>query len=1390
LPANQSFHNPASAYAGSTPQQTTAVMPPTSGAGLLVSSFSQQRLWFLAQMQGASEAYHMPLAFELRGPLDRDALTRALDRLVDRHEALRTRLIAAAGEAFQRVDPPGKGFALRVDDLAGRPDAESRFAALQQEEATAPFDLARGPLFRGRLVVLAADRHVLLVTAHHVMSDGWSTGVLTRELGELYAAFREGKDDPLPPLPVQYADYAAWQRQWLSEGAAARQAAYWSDALADAPALLDLPTDRPRPAEQDYRGGQLRLEFDAELTAALKALSRRNGSTLFMTLLAGWALVLSRSSGQTDVVIGTPTANRSRTELEGLIGFFVNTLALRMDLSGDPTVAELLKRVRGVTLSALTHQDLPFEQVVELVNPARSLAHTPLFQVMFAWQNTEGGELGLPGLDVAPLNPPYTAAKFDLALSLAEDSDRIVGTLDYAGALFDTETVERHCRQLRRVLTQMAAEPQRRVASLELLSGQERVQLLDGWNDSAREVSAGCFPALFEEQVRRSPEAVAVEFGPLSSSYAELNARANRLARHLVKLGVGPERVVAVALPRSVQWLVAILAVMKAGGAYLPVDPDYPAERIAYMLDDARPVCVLTDPATAPTLPDTIEPLVLEETGAGTTRAAGTSGTDGTAGAAGPSRTIGTPAFSRTSGTSGTRWSAGTAGTTATADAADPAHTTDATDLTDADRSAPLQPGSPAYVIYTSGSTGRPKGVVVTHAGIAGLSAAQVERLGVTPDSRVLQFASPSFDAATWEVCMALLSGARLVMAPADELLPGEELAGVVRRHAVTHATLPPAALAVLPGDALPDGMTLVVAGEACPPALVGHWSTGRRMINAYGPTETTVCATMSAPLSEAVTPPIGTPMVNTRVYVLDARLQPVPPGVRGELYVAGAGLARGYLGRPGLTAERFVADPYGPPGTRMYRTGDLARWHADGQLEFVGRVDHQVKVRGFRVELGEIEAALLDQPGVLEAAVLAERDRDGETRLVAGVGRGEAAPRPASEYRAALARRLPGCMIPELFVELPRLPQTANGKLDREALLERTRAGGPALVNTSTPRDHIELTLYQIWRRLLLQADIGIDDNFFDIGGTSISAIKLAHAVRESFGETLPIRDIMLHPTIEALGGRLRQGASAQAPGNLIEFRKGDGPRRVVCIHPGGGTAFCYLSLAKALPEDCGVYGIQSPGLNAGEAFLPTVEAMADSYLRLIEPLLDGPLVLTGLSFGGLVAHEMGRRLALAGHTELSVVLLDTQSSDEAAERAEIEPVDMAEFREKLVKFNGMYPGIDDDQIDRYFRVYNHNRLTARDYLAPSTSARSVLLQATKGLDDAEVQAAEDFWRRRADAGLLVEQLTCDHWEILESTEVPRVAALLGSELARRPASRPVPAEGRYVEADLAQGA
>ncbi|WP_406841627.1 non-ribosomal peptide synthetase (plasmid) [Streptomyces sp. AHU1] len=1324
MSANHITQNAVPEHTAAGSQQTAVASP---------CSFSQQRLWFLAQMQGASEAYHIPLAFELQGPLNQDALTRALDTMVQRHDALRTRLIAVGGEVHQHVDPPGQRFPLQHHDLTKRPDSEDQLVLLRQSEATTPFDLAQGPLFRGRLVAMAADRHVLLITAHHIASDGWSTSVFTRELSALYSAFLAGDDDPLPALPARYSDYAAYQRQQISGNAEARQAAYWREALADAPALLELPTDRPRPADQDYRGAQRHIEIDAELTTALHQLSRRNGVTLFMTVLAGWATVLARTSGQSDLVIGTPTANRSRAEWEGLIGFFVNTLALRVDLSGDPSAAELLKRVRGVTLSALTHQDLPFERVVELVKPTRSPSHTPLFQVMFAWQNAGSNALALTGMQVTELEPLGAGAKFDLALSLGERDGCIVGTLDYACALFDAETVERHIQQLRRVLVQMASHQDTSVTALELLSEHERAQLLTGFDEAAREITPVPFPTLFERNVDKSPQAVAVEFGSLSLTYAELNARANRLARHLVERGVGPERVVAVALPRSVQWLVAILAVMKAGGAYLPVDPTYPPDRIAYMLKDADPTCVLTDTDTASGLPATNDLLLVDDS-----------------------------AMLELVGS------------------IDPGN------LTDTERNAPLETTAPAYIIYTSGSTGWPKGVVVTHAGIAALSVTQRERLGVTEESRVLQFASPSFDAATWEVCMALLSGARLVMAPATDLMPGEGLAEVVRRHAVTHATLPPAALAVMSPDGLPEGMTLVVAGEACPAALVEQWSVNRRMINAYGPTETTVCATMSAPLSGALTPPIGKPVAGSRVYILDTHLQPVPPGVRGELYVAGASLARGYLGRPELTAERFIEDPHGVPGSRMYRTGDLARWRADGQLEFVGRVDHQVKVRGFRIELGEVEAALLDQPGVVETVVLAENDGAGGTRLLAAVGLGEpdesAAQRPAqarsvSEWRASLARRLPGYMLPELVIELPCLPHTPTGKIDREALLYLARTAGPSQVNTSTPRDHIELTLYQIWKRLLLHPDIGIDDNFFDIGGTSISAIKMAHAIREAFDETLPLRDIMLHPTIEALGGRLRQGAASHGSDNLLALREGDGKRRVICIHPGGGTAFCYLALARALPEDCGVYGIQSPGLNPGESFLPTVETMASSYLQLIEHLIgDGPLVLTGLSFGGLVAHEMGRRLARAGQTNVSVVLLDTHSTDDDTMRRAVEPVEMSEFREKLVKFNGMYPGIEDEQIERYFQVYNHNRAAARAYRVPSTFARLVLLQATKGLDESELKAGADFWHRRAGSGLNVEQLDCDHWEILESDEVSGVAASIRSELSRQVAPRPSP--------------
>nr|WP_324607500.1 amino acid adenylation domain-containing protein [Streptomyces sp. NRRL B-1347] len=1294
----------------------SVTLPTADRAAPLVASSAQQRLWFLSQMPGASEAYHLPTAVELRGALDRTALSRALDALVARHEVLRTRLEAVAGAAVQRIDPPGAGLPLATDDLTGLPDAEAEaeLARVRREEAAAPFDPARGPLLRGRLVVLGADRHVLLLTVHHLVSDDWSMDVLTREVGALYAAFREGAPDPLPPLPAQYADYAAWQRQWLADpspdGAAARQSAYWRQALADAPAVLQLPTDRPRPAEQDYRGGRVELAFDEELTAALKDLGGRDGASLSTTVLAAWALVVARAAGQSDVVIGTPTANRRGAELEGLIGCFANTLALRIDVSDDLTVAGLLDRARTATLSALRHQDLPFEQVVDLVKPVRSLAHTPLFQVMFDWNGTERAAWALPGLEATPLAPPRQVAEFDLTLSLAEEGGRLTGALGYATALFDAATAERYGRQLRHVLEQLAAGPDTPVAEVTLLDDRARRQVLVDFNDTARAGSPAGLVERFEAQVRERPGQTAVVHGGDALDYATLERRANRLAHALIARGIGTDRVVGLHTHLSVDLLVGILGVLKAGGAYLPLDPALPAERLAGMVADADALLVLSNDAAPPD--DAWLPLTAVEA-------------------------------------EGARDDAPGRG---------------------------FRPDDLAYVIYTSGSTGRPKGVAATHRGILNLLDYWLGQFDATPGQASAMWPSFAFDASVQELLLPLTSGGVLQLVPKEVRDDPEALLDWMREHRIVEALLPPAYVKWIceaPEERL-AGLSLryIHTGLEPLPEDSLHRMTqvlpGLHILNGYGPTETALyCTAYLTPQPLERQAPIGPPVANTRTYVLDERLRPVPVGVVGELYIAGAGMARGYLGRPDLTAERFVADPF-VPGARMYRSGDLVRWLPDGNLLYAGRRDHQVKVRGFRIELGEIEATLLDQPGVSEAAVIADRDGAGEPQLVAAVGVGDAAPRPAAEWRAALAQRLPAHMIPGIFVEVPRLPQTQNGKLDRAALLERARADRPAQVNLASPRDHIELTLYQIWRSLLLQPDIGIRDSFFDIGGTSISAIKLVHAIREAFGETLLVREVMLHPTIEELGGRLRRGASGAPPSNLLQFRPGDGDAHVVCVHPAGGTAFCYLSLAKALPENVGVHGIQSPGVNPGETFLPTVEAMAEAYLKLIEPLSGGPLILTGLSYGGLVVHEMGRLLAAAGHRDVSVVLLDAQGAGNAEQRANITTVDMAEFRDKLVKFNGMYPGIDDRQIEQYFHIYNHNRTTAVAYDPRPTAARTVFLQAVEGATDQFLADVRDFWRDRADGDFEVESIACDHWGMLESAEILRVAARIESELAR----------------------
>ncbi|MFD8921336.1 amino acid adenylation domain-containing protein [Streptomyces sp. NPDC059569] len=1305
---------------GTPPEKET---PPEKGTPPALSP-AQERLWALAQLDGANAAYNEPVAFALRGPLDRAVLVRALDALVARHEALRTRFVPVAGEAYRRIDPPDTGFPLVVEDLTGQPDADARLAARQHEECTTPFDLSGGPPARGRLLVLDAHHHVLLITVHHIVFDGWSRNIMLRELGVLHTAFLRGEDPALPPLTWQYSDYADQQRQWLAGDEPAEQTAYWAQTLADAPPLLELPTDRPRPAEQDYRGARVRISLDEDLTTALKALAQRHGTTLYSTLLTGWSVLLSRLTGQSDIVVGAPTANRRRGDVAGLMGFFVNTLALRVDLSGSPTGADMLGRVRGTLRGALDHADLPFERVVELVNPPRSAAHTPLFQTMFAWVPSLRGLLDLADVETEPLGVPYAPAKFDLVLALAEEDGRIVGELDYASALFDHETVERYARYLRRVLAQLAEEADREVADVALMDARECRELLANWS-TAEETGAppapwpGGLVERFGTQVRTRPTGAALVHAGERLDYATLERRVNRLAHALIGRGAGPGRVVGLHAGRSTELVVGVLGILAAGAAYLPLDPGQPAERLAAMVEDASPVLVLSDAV--------LSDAVLSDV----------------------------PDAPRAD------WCSLTA--------------VEAEGRRDDAPGIMVRPSDPAYVIYTSGSTGRPKGVVVTHASVTHLFDQWLARFGGVPGEAASAWSSIGFDASVHEILLPLTTGAALHLVPDELRGDPEALMGWMRDHRVATAFLPPSYIKWI--DEAPESRLkglalrqLLTGVESLPEGALYRMEQvlpGLRICYGYGPTEATLYTTAYTdprPLDRPC--PIGRPLPRTRLYLLDERLRPVPPGVAGEVCVAGASLAGGYVRRPDLTAERFIPDPF-VPGERMYRTGDLARWLPDGNAMYVGRVDDQIKLRGFRIEPGEVEAALRELPGVREAAVLADRDAPGGPRLVAGVGRGDGAARPPYEWRAALAARLPDYMIPSVFVELPRLPLNRSGKLDRTALLERSRSALPAQVNTAAPRDHVEMALHRIWTRLLLHPAVGVTDNFFELGGTSISAIKVAHAAQEEFGETLPIRDLMLHPTIEALAERLRKGAPPARPGDsLIEFRAGDGEQRVVCVHPAGGTAFCYLPLAAALPGSVGVQGVQSPGLNAGEIPLPTVEAMAEEYLRLVDARPDESLVLCGLSYGGLIAHEMGRRLASAGHTRLSVVLLDTHGTEDAAERAAIEPVDASEFREKLVRFNGMYPGIEDDQIDRYFRIYNHNRMTARDYLAPASAARLVLVQATAdGEDGAEVRA---FWQRRADGGLLAEPVECGHWDMLESDELPRVAELIEAELAR----------------------
>ena len=1058
---------------------------------LVPLSPAQQRLWFLHRLEGPGATYNIPIVMHLTGNVDAAALAEALSDLMERHEALRTVFPERDGNPHQLIlAPEATGFALRVLDATAE-----QAARMTEGAATEPFDVSADVPMRATLLQVDDGSHVLILVLHHIAADGWSLAPLAGDLEEAYRARTAGSAPGWAPLPVQYADFTLWQRDLLGspdqpDSAAAIQAAHWRRALAGAPELLELPLDHPRPAVLGYSGAAVDFELPAELHEALGRLARQTDASLFMVLQAAVALLLSRHGAGTDITLGTPVAGRTDPALDDLVGFFINTLVLRTDLSGDPTVRELLGRVREYDLAAYAHQDLPFEQLVEHLNPVRSQNHHPLFQTMLVLQNQAFNGIALPGAQVRLDTPRSTVSKFDLTFNFTPGTDGTLrGAVEYSTALFEEATARTLADRLIRLLADLADHPDAPVRTLWVLDRQERQALLDLGRGGVREQSGSSLSDLFEAQVRRTPDRAAVHDDLRVLTYRELDERANRLARHLAAQGAGPESLVALALPRSNELITAILAVSKAGAAYLPLDVNLPAQRLEYILADARPAHLVTAPGI--TLPEHQIPV---------THLA-------------PETEFEYP------GTSLGRAS---------------------------------HPHHPAYVIYTSGSTGRPKGVVVSHNGVESMALTHVERLRVTPDSRVLQMASPSFDAAFSEFCMALAAGACLVLSHPDNLMPGPALAALAAAQEITHLTFPPSALAVMaPGPGTLAGATLILAGEAATPSLVRQWAPGRTVIDAYGPTETTVCATMTEPLhlTEADrTVPIGVPLDNGGVYVLDGNLDLVPRGTTGELYVTGPALARGYLGRPDLTAARFVADPFGAPGTRMYRTGDLARWNTDGQLEYAGRTDHQVKLRGFRIEPGEIENMLTALPGVGRVCVLVREDRPGDKRLTAYVaaeadGTGAAdgsdpALPDASALRAALAETLPEYMVPAAFVVLPRLPLTPNGKIDREALPVPDPAQGAG--SGRAPRNAREEVLCALFADVLGADRVGPDDGFFDLGGHSLLATRLVSRIRAALGVEVAVRTIFEHSTVGALAAALedaRQGRTALEPAARPEF-------------------------------------------------------------------------------------------------------------------------------------------------------------------------------------------------------------------------------------------------------------
>ncbi|HXS65860.1 MAG TPA: amino acid adenylation domain-containing protein [Streptosporangiaceae bacterium] len=1328
---------------------SAAIPPRPAELRDLPLSFAQEQLWFLHRFAPGQSTYNVPQALSLSGPLDVAALEEALDALVARHEALRTRLVTGdRGDPIQVIDPPAP-LPMKVTDLRDQPLAQMR--QLAQAEAVKPFALVGGPLIRVRLYRLAEGDHVLLLVIHHVIFDGWSARVLLHDLAALYEQQITGGPSGLTQLPIQFADYALWERQRERGGPAHSELEqYWRQTLAEA-TTVHFPTDRPRPISDDGDGGLAEHLIDGELQDQLRDLSQRTGSTLFVILLSALQALLFRYTGLVDLTVGTVTANRARPELTPLIGFLVNTLPIRTDISGDPPFSELIERVRQATIGAYAHQDLPFAKIVAAARVPRDPSRAPLFQIALTYAERDETPVLAGGVRFAlsDLIVGIPAAKFDLDFSIESRGHGLWIECSYKAALFDAGTIARLLVHLERLLRGAASNPKARLSELPLLTESELAREQSSWNPAPTPPSQGCVHEAFERQAAATPDATAIEFGAERISYAGLNLRADQLAHRLRTAGVGPDVLAAVSQQTGPRRLATLLAIWKAGGGYLPLDPALPADRLAFMIADANVQVVVTDEPSAASLPKTAATVINLDTEP-------------------IDQTEDRPARSR------------------------------------------ARPANIAYVIYTSGSTGQPKGVVVEHRQVLSFLTSVIDLFDIGPDDSVLQFSSLSFDASVQEMFMPLLAGGRVVLAPPDTLHSPRRLISLLSDHAVTVAVLTPSVISLLDdinldgtglggkepggpnlgGTALPALRALVSGGEELPSDLAARWlRPGRlRFVNDYGPTETTVSAvchelTARTPLP----PPIGLPLPHCRAYLLDQHLNQVPIGVTAELHLGGTGVTRGYLNRPGLTAQRFIPDPF-HPGGRLYRTGDLCFRRADGTIVFAGRADQQVKLRGLRIELGEIEAAIAAFAQVRQALVTTFTNQQGERLLVAYMSPHHGHHVDEPELRKHLSATLPSYMIPAHLITLTEFPLTVSGKVDRQALPAPANSApaNPALTQSERRVTQTEAVLTELFASLLNQPQLGPTDNFFTSGGTSLQAMRLVDLIATRLGPDLSPAAVFLHPTPRDLADNL--GPSPSRTSNLTPLTVDLDRPPLVLIHAIGGTVFDYSKLAADLAGTFAVYGLQAPSLTQPDLAHPaTVADLAAQYADLIragQP--KGPYVVGGWSMGGVLAYEIGRRLESAGERVALLALLDppyavplgTELS--SAQRTAQFVADAAaslghheegrpdpETTSPADQLNWLASTIDDAnpeliaQLTRRYDLFAaHSRLLAGYQPEPATTIRAatVLVSASRSLN----APGTPCWLRHLSGPVHQVVLDSDHYEFLRPPLSAEVAAAI----------------------------